>query len=127
MSADSLIAALSSGPRTTSDLVTACGYEADDPRGRSYVTTTLHRLSRRGWQFLNLNPRGSQRGALYVLTGRPPREAVPAGERNHCLRCGIVLAGDHGRDAYCSPCERHVLEAGLVQATQESLFEGAMA
>ena len=126
MSADSIVTSLASGPCTTAELVRACGYDPADPRGRSYVTMTLHRLARRGWSFVNLNPRGSQRGALYVLAGRPAAAAPPRAERCHCLRCGITLAADHVDD-FCSPCERHIIEDGLVEATQETLFAGATA
>ena len=120
MTADAIITTLSSGPATTADLVKACGYDVADPRGRSYVTTTLCRLARRGWRVVNLRPRGSQRGAVYVLASRP----VPAPrERNRCRRCDVLLAADHGSDLYCSPCNRALLDAELACACPDTLFD----
>ena len=122
MSADAIITALSSGPATTADLVKVCGYDAADPRGRSYVTTTIYRLARRGWRVINLRPRGSQYGAVYVLAGRP---AAAPEARHHCRRCDVLLAADHGSDLYCSPCNRALIDAELASAYPATLFEAA--
>lgn len=114
---------LAQGPRTMRELVAACGYEPGDRAGHGYVSLTLGRLSERGFSFHNFRPPGSHRGAFYVLMARPRGADAAAGGEARCARCGALLAKDHQRDEYCSPCQRLAITAELDYLAPPPLFD----
>lgn len=120
-----IIDLLAAGPRTLAELVDACGYEDGSRSGRSHVRMMITRLSRRGYEFVNVRPAGSHRGACYLMLSRPAADVRP--DEKRCLRCGHRLASDHRQDDYCSPCQRRLVAMELDWQAPATLFEAVSA
>lgn len=96
-----ILTRLERGPATMRELAELCGYEADDPRGPSYVSMRLTRLRRAGYVIANQKRPGSHDGGRYVLVSRPRVTT----EARTCIDCGAVLGWWNDGDR-CCPCER---------------------
>ena len=113
---------LGKGPKTMRELATACGYEEGDRGGSNYVSVQLCRLAGHGYYVHNYHPRGSHRGAYYVLMRRPRQEATePAG--GTCRACGVTRLNRWNSDGVCWPCQRSRLDVELEVLAPVSLFD----
>lgn len=113
---------LGAGPRTMRELATACGYEEGDRGGSNYVSVQLCRLAGHGYYVHNYHPRGSHRGAYYVLMRRPRQEKAAVENGGTCPLCHSRL-NRWNSDGVCWPCQRSRLDVELEVLAPPTLWD----